>query len=675
MSYSSAQEGAASDVTHGAEGRGASVDVSGGAGGVSRVSESGGSSVSSSGFVSTGGRAQPDEDYIVGEDDDVYETRIGNRFDSTYTRTQQSQAGGGSKNFGILPSINVADGAEETRLFDQSRAATKSNNQNKNDNYASGSNYATNTLDSDVSKGGWRRLPNGTHIREYQSSSVVATGGSASGGRSSVGSDNGGGYSQSSSSSDSDWVQQPDGTWIRKTSSSSTYSSQSSSSYSGSNGGKRYGTGGSSYGTGESSFGAGGSSSGTGGSSYGAAESSFGAGGSSYGAGGSGNGASGSNYDAAGSSRNTEASSFSVGSNQQGSVGSLGVLMNAAQGPGDYHGTMSKAELEREAGGNVFNAAAGTETRDQVDKTRYQGSVASSGSSASSSGATRFSGEGEDYVTTSRGRWVWSETNKKWEWEEGNYGGAPSQASQGQQQFSSTSQQQYSSTQQQQQAGYGQGNQNSGQSDSGWTQLPNGQYVRKVSNWSSQSGGSDYQAAGDRSSGANSDYFESGNIGFRQQQSGNNNQQQSGSTDSGWTKLPNGTFVRSQESWSASSRISGQGSGGNFQAGYGQGSVLPNSQEHGDDGHNSTGWVRQPDGTMVMRNSAWSSWSSTGSGDYPDGQNLQNIQRQLENRARTRLQNLPGNVEPGFEDQYARTHREVHTRYNNLKFHQKILSK
>ena len=638
MSYSSAQEGEAPDVTHGAGGRGkATVDVSGGGAGGSgfRVSvNSGGSSVSSSsGFSTTGGRAQPvDEDYIVDEDDDVYETRIGNRFDSTYTRTQQqSQVGTGSRNFGLRPSINVADGAEETRLFDQSRAAAKSANQNKNENYASGSNYATNTLDTDVSKGGWRRLPNGTHIREYQSSSsVVATGGSASSGRASVGSENGAGYSQSSSSSDSDWVQQPDGTWIRKTSSSSTYSSQSSSSYGGGS---------------------------SGGSSYGAAGSSYGASGNSY-------GAAGSSYDAASSSRNSEASSFSVGSNQQGSVGSIGVLMNAAQGPGDYHGTMSKAELEREAGGAIFNAAAGTETRDQVDKTRYQGSVASSGgSAASSSGATRFSGEGEDYVTTSRGRWVWSETNKKWEWEEGNYGGAAaSQASQsGQQQFSSTSQQQYSSSQQQQQ----QGNQNGGQSDSGWTQLPNGQYVRKVSNWSSQSGGANYQAAGGRGSGANTDYFESGNIGFRQQQAGNNNQQQSGSTDSGWTQLPNGTYVRRQESWSASSRMSGQGSGGNFQAGYGQGSVLPNSQEHGDDGHNTTGWVRQPDGTMVMRNSAWSSWSSTGSGDYPDGQSLQNIQRQLENRARTRLQNLPSNVEPGFEDQYVRTQREVHNRYYN----------
>jgi len=191
--------------------------------------------------------------------------------------------------------------------------------------------------------------------------------------------------------------------------------------------------------------------------------------------------------------------------------------------------------------------------------------------------------------------------------------------------------------------------------------------MSKVSNWSSQNSGStNYQSGGGASrgaSGSNSDYFESGNIGYNRQ-SGANQGSGSGSSDSGWTQLPNGTYVRRQDSWSSSSSVvSGPaGADRNYQAGYGQGSVINNGlQENGNDGSNSTGWVRQADGTMVMRNSAWSSWSSTGSGNLGEPA-LQNIQRQLENRARSRIQSLPGNVEPGFEDQYTRTHRETKIR-------------
>ena len=52
----------------------------------------------------------------------------------------------------------------------------------------------------------------------------------------------------------------------------------------------------------------------------------------------------------------------------------LRVVAGAAQGPGDYHGTMSKAELEREAGGKVF-----TGNNAQVERTRYQGAVVAEG--------------------------------------------------------------------------------------------------------------------------------------------------------------------------------------------------------------------------------------------------------------------------------------------------------
>ena len=113
-----------------------------------------------------------------------------------------------------------------------------------------------------------------------------------------------------------------------------------------------------------------------------------------------------------------------------------------------------RAELEREAGGRIFNAAEGTETRNQVCKqlfrifkvfgnsfawqvenTRYHGSSFSSGSSgsrgssghssgssqqsSSSSGAASSSStlDSNDVVETNGGKWVWSEASQKWEWE------------------------------------------------------------------------------------------------------------------------------------------------------------------------------------------------------------------------------------------------------------------
>ena len=51
--------------------------------------------------------------------------------------------------------------------------------------------------------------------------------------------------------------------------------------------------------------------------------------------------------------------------------------MDAARGPGDYHGTMRESELEREAGGNVFGAREGTETRHQVRRLRKSPSFSS----------------------------------------------------------------------------------------------------------------------------------------------------------------------------------------------------------------------------------------------------------------------------------------------------------
>ena len=66
-------------------------------------------------------------------------------------------------------------------------------------------------------------------------------------------------------------------------------------------------------------------------------------------------------------SSRVQGESFQVG----GGGLAVGGIMGAAVGPGDYHGTMSQAELEREAGGRVFSAGAGTETRNQVQELTY----------------------------------------------------------------------------------------------------------------------------------------------------------------------------------------------------------------------------------------------------------------------------------------------------------------
>ena len=53
-----------------------------------------------------------------------------------------------------------------------------------------------------------------------------------------------------------------------------------------------------------------------------------------------------------------------------------------------------------------------------------------------------------------------------------------------------------------------------------------------------------------------------------------------------------------------------------------------------------TGWVEQPDGTYVRKTSSWASWSKTGhSADGFDPEYLNNVQKQLEAKAKTNLHN------------------------------------
>merc|ERR1712106_1033954 len=72
------------------------------------------------------------------------------------------------------------------------------------------------------------------------------------------------------------------------------------------------------------------------------------------------------------SSNSNHAETTSLGGGQGSS--NLNVLIGSALGPGDYHGTISKAELEREAGGAIFSAGSGSETdRPRQHNTRDQG--------------------------------------------------------------------------------------------------------------------------------------------------------------------------------------------------------------------------------------------------------------------------------------------------------------
>ena len=72
----------------------------------------------------------------------------------------------------------------------------------------------------------------------------------------------------------------------------------------------------------------------------------------------------------------------------------LNTIMGAAQGPGDYRGTMKKSELENEAGGTVFSST-NEETKNQVETTRYQGNTGSIDTS-STYGSTTYGAEYDD---------------------------------------------------------------------------------------------------------------------------------------------------------------------------------------------------------------------------------------------------------------------------------------
>ena len=321
----------------------------------------------------------------------------------------------------------MAEGAEETRLFDtqgqpyaSSEVGRQASSSSSSSFQSSSSSSNAGSSDSDSSSGGeiysgWRMLDNGTYIRVYDSqraagaassqgssglsASQINSGSAESSSRSHQGSSGtsygGSGSSQGSSgisqvsgasqgsrgyevsmgvgagdsldtgsntiqgstsdsgSSNTGWVRQPDGTFVRK---SSSWSSQSSGSQ---YGGGRHQQGGARQQQQGGGFQQGGHYEGSDtdldsaapqgniqsgnihSGSYFESGARGGAGSVSQGS----NGASGSGSVGSSSQSFQGSSSRVIGeSNQIGGqgIGGIGVLMGAAQGPGDYHGTMSR---------------------------------------------------------------------------------------------------------------------------------------------------------------------------------------------------------------------------------------------------------------------------------------------------------------------------------------------
>jgi len=337
-------------------------------------------------------------------------------------------------------------------------------------------------------------------------------------------------------------------------------------------------------------------------------------------------------------------------------------VIGAAGGPGDYHGTISRAELEREAGGAIFSAGQGSETHNQVKTTQYQGSLYQDGQNSGSYG-------GGGYRENSGGSYGGGGYG-------GNSGGSYGGGAGGSSNSHSVS--------------VGGGSYNTGGGSS------SGDISTSGGSYSAQSSQNSQSVSSSSSSDLSSDDVVVTNGGKwvwsvvndkweweaapTVASAGNSgNMVDSGSSDSGWVQLANGTWTRKQSSWSSSSQ-SGVRYGSGQAGGVGTGTLLSgedvashissgqfvpaggDESEHGDHGTNSSGWVEMPDGTMVKKSSSWASWSSSSHGDLP-ANSLEHIQQQLESKVRLNLDNhMPANVEPGFENEYRRNHRSSNSR-------------
>ena len=248
---------------------------------------------------------------------------------------------------------------------------------------------------------------------------------------------------------------------------------------------------------------------------------------------------------------------------------------------------MSKEELEREAGGNIFTST-NEETRNQVENTRYHGHSTSSSRVADGATETRLTDEDRHQGGNSGGSGGSSGSNQmsaggsgyrsSYDYEKSFSSGASSSSHGGSGSLSGSSSSRgaiaqsewkllengtyikvYHSKSTANGAGRGSsshgdaGNRyNSGSSDTGWVESQDGTRRRQQSSWSSSTsnvGGGGVTYNGDRGG------VTHGNA----DRSGNGNNYNSGSSDSGWVTMPDGSRRREQSSWSSSSSISNSG--------------------------------------------------------------------------------------------------------------------
>jgi len=558
--------------------------------------------------------------------------------DGTYIRKQSSWSSWSSSSGGSGGDGSVSGGGYSSQRGQTSTGSVSGGGYSSGGGQisSSGNGYSSES----VSVGGRQSGSAGSGY----SSEIVPGGGLSSGGSQSTGSVSGGGYSSGGgqiSSSGNGYSSESVSVGGRQSGSAgSGYSSESVSGGGLSSGGSQSSSGGSGYSSGSVSEGGYNS-----GSYFGSDSSREQALGTSQGY----SGSSGSF-----SSNSNSAETTSLGGSQ--GSGSLNVIIGAAGGPGDYHGTISKAELEREAGGAIFSAGRDSETGRQVQTTQYQGSRYEE----DEQNQNRLSGGyGEqDYQTGESYQSGSSYSGNSGGSNSGSVGSGGVHSSGGG--YSSGGSYSANSAESSQSVSSGSSSSSGGSSDD-VVVTTGGKWVWSVVNdkW-------EWEAAptvSSASAGGNS-----GNI------------VDSGTDDSGWIQLANGTWTRKSSSWSSSSQ-SGVRYGAGEAGGVGTGTLLSGDEvashissgklhpaggdggEKGNQGTNSTGWVEMPDGTMVKKSSSWASWSSSSYDKNIPDNSLEHIQQQLERRVNTNLdRNMPANVEPGFENEYRRSHRSTKIR-------------
>lgn len=316
-------------------------------------------------------------------------------------------------------------------------------------------------------------------------------------------------------------------------------------------------------------------------------------------------------------------------------------IFNAARGPGDYHGTMSKNELENNAGGQIFGST-NTETRNQVENTRYQGGSFSNNNAEQGGGATYQ--EGSYYDQENRARY--------------NSGG---RSRTGQSTASSSGEGVSSGGQSLFGSGYSKSSSSSSSSGSGSSRSspPKGQWVWDQTadggkgkwEWSTTASIEENTSSVTQSSGSQRGGYSSSDGSYSASSSGGNLNY----NNRGYVIQPNGTIQNSrstsyrEESSYGGVRLNSEDED-EISKHFAHGEILDHNRiggngvghETGDIGKDSTGWIEQPDGTFLRKSSSWASWSKSGhSAEDLDPEYLNRVQKELEAKAKANLLNNP----------------------------------